>query len=225
LRIVCRNTVNRPLLFFFTQICVKPKKRQVMRTGRVSNPETIQNGLVADDSSAQPLNRTDRGIMDSASRLLATVPRFLMVANTTGSARPRIPAGRRIRLVRKDTLRCSNGASGRRTDNMSSPEKDRLAAEAMQCWADFQKAFPQTSRNIPFNSFELLGGHKALCELTKSDSLIHRSVAGAVSGLLDFLEVERKRVPGDILRDAERLQCLLFSEYDPHFEGDEPPGL
>ncbi len=66
---------------------------------------------------------------------------------------------------------------------------------------------------------------KRYAELTKSDSLIHRSVAGAVNGLLDFLEVERKRVPGDVLRDAERLQCLLFSEYDPHFEGDEPPGL
>ena len=26
LRIVCRNTVNRPLRLFFTQLCVKPKK-------------------------------------------------------------------------------------------------------------------------------------------------------------------------------------------------------
>ena len=198
-----------------------------MRTGRVvSNPETIQNGLVADDSSAQPLNRTDRGIMDSAPRLLATVPRFLMVANTTGSARPRIPAGRRIRLVRKDTLRCSNGASGRRTDNMSSAEKDRLAAEAMQCWADFQEGLSSDKQKYPVQQFRAFWAvTKRYAELTKSDSLIHRSVAGAVSGLLDFLEVERKRVPGDILRDAERLQCLLFSEYDPHFEGDEPPGL
>jgi hypothetical protein len=37
--------------------------------------------------------------------------------------------------------------------------------------------------------------------------------------------VERKRVPGDVLRDAERLEYLLFSGYDPHFERDEPPGL
>ena len=55
---------------------------------------------------------------------------------------------------------------------------------------------------------------KRYAELTRSDLLIHRSVAGAVNGLLDFLEVERKRVPGDVLRDAERLQCLLFSGYD-----------
>jgi len=70
-----------------------------------------------------------------------------------------------------------------------------------------------------------LGVTKRYAELTRSDPLIHRSVAGAVNGLVDFLEAERKFVPGDVLRDAERLECLLFSGYDPHFEGDEPPGL
>jgi hypothetical protein len=51
--------------------------------------------------------------------------------------------------------------------------------------------------------------------LTKSDSLIHKSLAAAVNGLVDFLGAERKRVPGDVLRDAERLECLLFGGYDP----------
>jgi len=32
--------------------------------------------------------------------------------------------------------------------------------------------------------------------------------------------VERKRVPGHVLCEAERLECLLFGEYDPHFEGE-----
>jgi hypothetical protein len=62
-------------------------------------------------------------------------------------------------------------------------------------------------------------------ESTKSNSLIHKSLASAVNGLVDFLGAERKRVPGDILRGAERLECLLFAVYDPHFLGDEPPGL
>jgi hypothetical protein len=62
-------------------------------------------------------------------------------------------------------------------------------------------------------------------ELTKSDALIHRSLAAAVNGIVEFLGEERKRVPGDILLDAERLECLLFGGYDPHFVGDEPPGL
>ena len=34
-----------------------------------------------------------------------------------------------------------------------------------------------------------------------------------------FLKVEHKRVPDHVLRDAERLECLLFSGYDPYFEG------
>jgi hypothetical protein len=62
-------------------------------------------------------------------------------------------------------------------------------------------------------------------DLSKGDPLIHRKVAQAINGLADFLEVERKRVPGDVLSEAERLECLLFGDYDPHFEGDEPPGL
>ncbi len=36
---------------------------------------------------------------------------------------------------------------------------------------------------------------------------------------------ERKQVPGDVLRDAERLECLPFAGFDPYFLGDEPPGL
>jgi hypothetical protein len=51
---------------------------------------------------------------------------------------------------------------------------------------------------------------KRYAELTRSDPLIHRSVAGAVNGLLAFLEAERKGVPGDVLRDAEPLECLLI---------------
>jgi hypothetical protein len=30
-------------------------------------------------------------------------------------------------------------------------------------------------------------------------------------------------VPGEVLAEAERLECLLFAGYDPHFEGDETP--
>jgi hypothetical protein len=30
---------------------------------------------------------------------------------------------------------------------------------------------------------------------------------------------------GDVLRDADRLECLLSSGYDLRFEADESPGL
>jgi catechol 2,3-dioxygenase-like lactoylglutathione lyase family enzyme len=43
--------------------------------------------------------------------------------------------------------------------------------------------------------------------------------------LAEFLRLDRKRVPGRILSEADRLECLFFDGFDPHFEGDEPPGL
>ena len=55
--------------------------------------------------------------------------------------------------------------------------------------------------------------------------MLHRSVVQAVNGLVEYLRSERKRVPDEVLLEAERLECLLFSGYDPHFDGDEPPGL
>ena len=109
---------------------------------------------------------------------------------------------------------------------MPPPEKDRLAAEALECWADFQRALSSGQRKYPIQQFKTFWTvTKRYAELTRCDALIHRRLAGAVNGLVEFLEVERKRVPGPVLRDAERLECLFFCGYDPHFEGDEPPGL
>jgi len=36
---------------------------------------------------------------------------------------------------------------------------------------------------------------------------------------------ERKRVPEQVVRDAQRLELLVFDGYDSYFEGSEPPGL
>jgi hypothetical protein len=44
-----------------------------------------------------------------------------------------------------------------------------------------------------------------------------------MNGLTESLQLERKRVPGRVLYEADRLEsCSLL---DTHFEGDEPPGL
>ncbi len=109
---------------------------------------------------------------------------------------------------------------------MRTSEKDRLAAETRDRWDEFREGLSTERRKYPlqqFQAFWLAAKHYA--ELTKLDSLIHKSVAAAVNGLVDYLSAECKRVPGHVLRDAERLECLLFSGYDPYFEGDEPPGL
>ena len=69
--------------------------------------------------------------MDWPSQLVAVVLRFLVVANTTGSARPQIPAGIPIDWrgrIHYDVRMASLGEE----QIMPSLEKDRLAAEAMQ---------------------------------------------------------------------------------------------
>jgi hypothetical protein len=136
-----------------------------------------------------------------------------------------LEASRPPKANSKDYTTGSNYAAGR-TVNMPASEKDQLAAEAEQLWADFQTGLSASKRNYPIQQFKAFWEvAKRYAELTESDPLIHRSVVHAVNGLVDYLSVERKRVPDDVLRDAERLECLLFSGYDPHFEGDEPPGL
>lgn len=108
---------------------------------------------------------------------------------------------------------------------MPSSDKDRLAAEVMKRLADFEDALSD-KRKYPLLQFRAFWEvAKRYSELVKDDPLIHRSVAAEVHGLAEYLAVERKRVPQEVLRDAERLECLLFSGYDPYFEGDEPPGL
>ena len=108
---------------------------------------------------------------------------------------------------------------------MPSSEKDRLAAEVEDRRVEFQDGLSD-KRRYPLQGLKaFVEAARRYAELTRSDTLIHRQVVEAVNGLTDFLEVERKRVPEQVLWDAQRLECLLFSGYDPHFEGDEPPGL
>lgn len=109
---------------------------------------------------------------------------------------------------------------------MPSSEKDRLAAEVEKRWVEFEAALFGSKRTYPLHEFKAFWeAGRRYAELTKSDSLIHRSVVNTVHRLTDVVGVGRKRIPAQVPRDAERLECLLFSGYDPYFEGDEPPGL
>ena len=104
-------------------------------------------------------------------------------------------------------------------------EKDALAQKVLDAWLDFQveisprKPYPREK----FYAFFTLAWHYT--EITRRHRLVHRKIVGIMNGLTEGLEVERKRVPGKILYDADRLENLFFCGYDPHFEGDEPPGL
>lgn len=104
-------------------------------------------------------------------------------------------------------------------------EKDRLAKQVEDLRARFDHALSD-KRRYPIQEFRaFVQSLRRYIALTASDPMIHKSVARAVNGLREFLEVERKRIPRDILFEADRLECQVFDGYDPKFEGDEPPGL
>jgi len=107
---------------------------------------------------------------------------------------------------------------------MPDSEKDTAAAEVAERRATLDLAL-SNQRKYPAQEFRaFVQTARRYIAMTKNDPMIHKSVARAVNGLREYLAVERKRIPGDVLLEADRLECLLFAGYDPSFEGDEPPG-
>ncbi len=109
---------------------------------------------------------------------------------------------------------------------MDSSEKNRLATKVVDLWHSFQDALAATKRRYPTQEFlSFADVARRYIKATGADQLVHKEVVQAINGLTEFLQLERKRVPGSILYEADRLECLLFLGNDPYFEGDEPPGL
>ncbi len=108
---------------------------------------------------------------------------------------------------------------------MPRSEKDRMAAEVQERRIDFNMALSD-KRKYPIAQFKAFWeAGRRYAEMTKRDPMIHRVVVESVHGLTDYLMVERKRVPELVIRDAERLECMIFSGYDCYFEGHELAGL
>ena len=108
---------------------------------------------------------------------------------------------------------------------MAESEKDRIAREIADLRITFDIAL-SNKRKYPVTEFKaFVQSARRYIAITARDPMIHKSVVRAVNGLREFLELERKRIPGEILFEADRLECQLFAGYDPSFDGDEPPGL
>ena len=108
---------------------------------------------------------------------------------------------------------------------MAESEKDRIARQTAELRVVFDMAL-SNKRKYPVKEFKaFVQSARRYIQITAGDPMIHRSVVQAVNGLREFLEVERKQIPGDILFEADRLECEFFGGYDPSFAGDEPPGL
>jgi hypothetical protein len=102
-------------------------------------------------------------------------------------------------------------------------KKERLALEVQSAWDEFNDGL-MDKRKYPLRQFQrFFNAVTVYAEATAQDKLIHRNVASQVNGLLSFLTLERKRIPGEVLFNADRLESILFSGYDPAFSGDEPP--
>jgi hypothetical protein len=81
-------------------------------------------------------------------------------------------------------------------------------------------------RKYPVKEFDaFVQSVRRYIELTKHDPKMHKSVAEAVHGLREFIQVERRRIPENVAFEADRLECPFFAGYDPNFGGEEPPGL
>jgi hypothetical protein len=104
-------------------------------------------------------------------------------------------------------------------------DKDRAAEDVVARRLDFETALEKRGK-YPMQEFDVfIAAVRRYIEITQADTLVHRSVVHSIHGLREYLEIERKRVPGKVLFEADRLECQFFAGYDPSFQGDEPPGL
>lgn len=109
---------------------------------------------------------------------------------------------------------------------MDNSDKNRLTTAVLDRWCSFEEALAGSKRTYPPQSFlSFADAARRYVEATRHDQLVRRDVAKAINGLTEYLRLERKRVPGRVLAEADRLECLFFGSFDPHFEGDEAPGL
>lgn len=92
--------------------------------------------------------------------------------------------------------------------------KDQAAKRVAELRVTFDLALAD-KRKYPVQEFKaFVHGVQRYIEMTQQDPMVHKSVVRAVNGLREFLEVERKRVPGGILFEADRLECQFFEGYD-----------
>jgi hypothetical protein len=104
-------------------------------------------------------------------------------------------------------------------------KKDQAADLVMDRLMDLESELSDRRKNPAKVFVAFAQAVRRYAEVTKGDALIHKTVASEVHGLRNRLGIEGKRITDDMYFELERLECLVFSGYDPYFEGDEPPGL
>ncbi len=111
-------------------------------------------------------------------------------------------------------------------DALENPTLDALANRVLEAHAEFDARLGERGRRFPVAEFDRLW--RTVVEYSaamKSLKWLHRDVARVLSGLREYLELERFKTPGDAVRRADQMECILFADYDPYPDDDEPPGF
>lgn len=104
---------------------------------------------------------------------------------------------------------------------------DALARRLLDCRVAFdEQLHNKRRRRFPTEALEqLLQAVLTYTAAMQDQDWLHKAVAGECNGLCEYLQLQEFNTPGEMLYLAERIECVVFSGYDPYFEGDEPPGL
>ncbi len=113
----------------------------------------------------------------------------------------------------------------RTSGSVTSSDSDRRAEEAVESYRAFAEELAGRGPYPQAQFYVFAKAVRRYLACIEGSPLVHRSVVRVVKGLREYLAIERQRIPGRILYEADRLETEFFSGYDPHFEGDEPPGL
>ena len=110
---------------------------------------------------------------------------------------------------------------------MTHPERelvDAMAALVLAAYSKFDARLHGKRKLFPEEELlELWQALQQYCGLMKGLDWIHRDVAREISGFREYLQLQEVGVPGEALALADRMECLLFSNYDAYSgEGDSP---
>jgi len=110
---------------------------------------------------------------------------------------------------------------------MTYPERelaDAMATLVLAAYSKFDARLHGKGKLFPEEElFELWQALQQYCGLMKGLDWIHRDVAREISGFREYLQLQEFGTPGKALALADRMECLLFSDYDASSgEGESP---
>ena len=102
-------------------------------------------------------------------------------------------------------------------------DADELAEAVVHAFSEFDSRLHGKGA-FPKREFEALyGAVVRYAEAAADDPKIHRMVVNLVCSLREYLQVPSLRAPEQVVAEADRMESILLTGQDPHFDGNEPP--